>query len=534
MLVNTVLENSAQKYPDKIALVCNDERLCYKEINNKAAKFSSYLIKAGIKRHDRVAIFIDNSVESVIALFGVLKAGATFVMLSASMKPTKLNYILKNSGASFLITNANKFRIVKNSLKNTDELKHIIWCASEGKPIGLGEAKDEKAESFWESIFKENSKPNPKINSGPIDIDLSNIIYTSGSTGDPKGVMSSHYNVLSATRSISQYLEINDKDIIMNVLPFSFDYGLYQIFMTFLCGATMIIEKSFAFPYRIIEKIATEKITGFPIVPTMAALLFKIDTLSKFDFSSLRFISNTAAALPFTYIEKLQKLFPTAKVYSMYGLTECKRVSYLPPKDIDRKKDSVGIAMPNEEVFVVDEDGNEVGPDVIGELVIRGANVMQGYWKDPKTSAKVFRPGRYKGETLLYSGDLFKKDAEGYLYFVSRKDDMIKTKGERVSPKEIESVLHSMDGISEISVFGIPDEIFGQSIVAAVVLEKGKKISGKDIKKYSTQNLEPFMIPKFIEFYKEFPKSTSGKIDKKTISANYMKMFVTPNSEAIK
>jgi len=183
--------------------------------------------------------------------------------------------------------------------------------------------------------------------------------------------------------------------------------------------------------------------------------------------------------------------------------------------------------MPNEEVFVVDEDGNEVGPDVIGELVIRGANVMQGYWKDPDTTAKVFRPGRYKGETLLYSGDLFKKDNEGYLYFVSRKDDMIKTKGERVSPKEIESVLHSMEGISEISVFGIPDEIFGQSIVAAVVLEKGEKISKKDIKKYSSQNLEPFMVPKFIEFYKEFPKSTSGKIDKKIISADFIKLFAT-------
>ncbi len=377
--------------------------------------------------------------------------------------------------------------------------------------------------SLWDSVFKGNSFFKIENNVGLIDIDLSNIIYTSGSTGEPKGVMSSHYNVVSATRSIAQYLDIKESDIILNVLPFSFDYGLYQIFLTFTCGSTLIVEKSFAFPYRVLEILVKEKVTGFPIVPTMAAFLFQMENLSKFDFSSLRFLTNTAAALPFAYIKKLQALFPTALVYSMYGLTECKRVSYLPPEDIERKYDSVGIPMPNEEVFVLDENDKEVPPNTVGELVIRGANVMQGYWDDPETTAKNFKPGKYKGETLLYSGDLFRKDEEGYLYFVSRKDDMIKTKGERVSPKEIESVLYNMKGVAEIAVFGIPDELFGQAIVAAVIVKKGENIVEKDIKKYCTQNLESFMIPKYIEFYETFPKSVSGKIDKKIICTEYTK-----------
>ncbi len=523
MLINHILEKKALQHPDKIAIFCEDKKLSYKELDDKTTRLSLFLIEAGIHRNDRVAIFLDNSVESVIALFGILKAGAIFVMLSASMKATKLNYILKNSGASFLITHTNKFRVLENSLNKTDELGHIIWCTPDAKNRDAKKIKKDKIESSWESIFKRNLDFNAKKNTKTIDIDLSHIIYTSGSTGNPKGVMSSHSNTLSATRSISQYLEMNTQDIIMNVLPFSFDYGLYQIFITFINGATLIIEKSFAFPYTILEKISEQKVTGFPIVPTMAALLFKIKDLTTFDFSSLRFLSNTAAALPFNHIEKLQMLFPAAQIYSMYGLTECKRVSYLPPEDIKRKKDSVGIAMPNEEVFVVDENGKEVGPNVVGELVIRGANVMQGYWKDPETTAKVFKPGRYSGETLLYSGDFFKKDEEGYLYFISRKDDMIKTKGERVSPKEIESMLYEMTGLSEVSIFGIPDEIFGQSIVAAVVLEKDKEISQKDLRKYCAQNLEPFMVPKVFKFYKEFPKLLSGKIDKKTIFQDCIK-----------
>ena len=329
--------------------------------------------------------------------------------------------------------------------------------------------------------------------------------------------MSAHYNVVAAAKSISHYLKNKEDDIIMDLLPLSFDYGLYQILMTFLFGGTVVLERSFAYPYKAIEKLVQEKVTGFPIVPTMAAILLEMENLSKFDLSSLRYISNTAAALPVPYIKRLQNLFPHIEIYSMYGLTECKRVSYLPPNQLDQRPESVGIPIPNEEVFIFDKDGQEVEPNEVGELVVRGSNVMQGYWNDPEETARVFRPGRYIGDTLLYTGDLFKKDNDGYLYFIARKDDLIKTKGERVSPKEIENTLCEINGVLEAAVIGVPDDIFGQAVKAFIVTNKISDLTDRYILKYCMENLEPFMIPKYIEFRKTLPKTDSGKIDKKKL-----------------
>jgi acyl-CoA synthetase (AMP-forming)/AMP-acid ligase II len=350
-----------------------------------------------------------------------------------------------------------------------------------------------------------------------IDLDLATIIYTSGSTGDPKGVMSAHYNVVSAATSIITYLENAEADIILNALPLSFDYGLYQVLMAFMFGGTVVLEKSFLYPYRVLENLVQEKVSGFPIVPTMAAMILQMEKLRAFDFSNLRYISNTAAVLPVPYIRKLQALFPKTKIYSMYGLTECKRVSYLPPEELENRPDSVGIPIPNTEVCVVDESGNEVGPNVVGELVVRGSNVMQGYWDSPEETALCFKPGKYRGDSLLYTGDFFRRDEDGFLYFVGRKDDMIKTRGERVSPKEIENCLCEFDGVSESVVIGVPDDIFGQAIKAFIVFNHKHKITEKQILKYCQQNLEPFMVPKYVEFCDGFKKTASGKIDKKVL-----------------
>jgi len=519
MLVNHFLENSAARLPDKVALICGDERLTYRGINQRADQLAAALIDMGVKRQDRVIIFMDNSAESVISLFGILKAGAIFIMVSATMKAKKLNYILKDSGAKALITHSNKMRIIHEAIADARELQHII-C--------VGDIPSSVSMLLWDDLLSAISDQRsavsgqlpamsyePRAMSCAIDIDLATIIYTSGSTGEPKGVMSAHCNMVAVARSITQYIGNVEDDIIMDVLPLSFDYGLYQVLMAFLFGGTVVLEKSFLYPYKILEKVVEEKVTGFPLVPTMAALLLQMEDLSKFDFSSLRYMSNTAAALPVAYIRKLQSLFPHVKIFSMYGLTECKRVSYLPPEQLDKRPESVGIAIPNEEVFVLDENGNEVPPGQVGELVIRGSNVMQGYWNSPEETAKRYRPGRYLGERLLYSGDLFRRDEEGYLYFVARKDDMIKTKGERVSPKEIENALCELEGVAECAVIGVPDDISGQLIKAFVVREKGNTIKEQDVIKYCSKNLEPFMVPKYVEFIESFPKSPSGKIDKK-------------------
>ena len=539
MLVQHFLEHSAARLPNKVALICDGKRLTYSEINQQADQLASALMGLGIKRQDRVVIFMDNSAESVISLFGILKAGAIFIMVSATMKAKKLNYILKDSGARVLITNANKARIIHEALDGASGLEHVLWVGSIPAVIGPSSV----SMHLWNGLLSPNSDLRPFTlstvegltsvsspsassaavlkrsapNAVCIDIDLAAIIYTSGSTGEPKGVMSAHYNMVAAAKSITQYIGNVEEDIIMDVLPLSFDYGLYQVLMAFLFGGTVVLEKSFLYPYRILEKVVEEKVTGFPLVPTMAALLLQMEDLSKFNFSPLRYMTNTAAALPVAYIRKLQSIFPQVKIFSMYGLTECKRVSYLPPDQVDKRPDSVGIPIPNEEVFVVDGNGNEVPPGEVGELVIRGSNVMQGYWNAPEETAKRYRPGRYRGEALLYSGDLFRRDEEGYLYFVARKDDMIKTKGERVSPKEIENALCELEGVAEAAVIGVPDEIFGQAIKAFVVRKKGAGLKEKDVVGYCTKNLESFMVPKYVEFMDSFPKSPSGKIDKKQL-----------------
>lgn len=515
MLVHHFLEKSARRFPDKHALIFSEERLTYKQINTLTDSLASNLRKLGVNPQDRIAIFLDNSVESVISIFGILKAGAIFVLLNPALKSKKLNYILRDSGASVFITHRNKVRIVKEALNDLPDLDHIVWV--DKKPSFLSKNSLPINHYTWRNLLVSQEfcfMPPASV----IDIDLATIIYTSGSTGEPKGVMSAHYNIVTAARSITQYLENKENDIIIDCLPLSFDYGLYQIIMAFMFGGTVVLEKSFAYPTKILQKISAEKVTGFPIVPTMAAILLQMSDLKKFDLSSLRYISNTAAALPVSHIRKLQELLPHVKIYSMYGLTECKRVSYLPPEELTKRPESVGIPMPNTDVFIIDENGKRVGPGVIGELVVRGSNVMQGYWNAPDETARTFKPGRYPGERLLYTGDYFKMDSDGFLYFIARKDELIKTKGERVSPKEIENVLCEIEEVADAAVVGVPDEIAGQAIKAYIVLKQEASLNKEEILKHCVKNLEPFMVPKYIEFMQELPKSPSGKIDKKRLS----------------
>jgi len=247
-------------------------------------------------------------------------------------------------------------------------------------------------------------------------------------------------------------------------------------------------------------------------------LLLQMD-LSKYTFPNLRYVTNTAAALPVEHIRKLRALFPQAKLYSMYGLTECKRVSYLAPEQVDIRPTSVGRGMPNEEVYIVDEYGSRVAPGVAGELVIRGANVMKGYWELPEETARCLKPGPLPEEKVLYSGDLFRADEEGYLYFIGRKDDIIKTRGEKVSPREVEDVIYAMDGVTEVAVIGVPDPILGNAIKAVLALRPGAQITRQDVLRHCSSRLEDFMMPRIVEFRASLPKTESGKISKRMIAS---------------
>ncbi len=287
--------------------------------------------------------------------------------------------------------------------------------------------------------------------------------------------MSDHSNVDFASSSIMQYLENTEDDVVIDLLPLSFDYGLYQLLMVFKFGGTLILEKGFLFPAHILKRIEQEKVTGFPGVPTLFALLVQID-LSAYNLRSIRYLTNTAAALPVNHILQIRNLFPWARLFSMYGLTETKRTLYLPPEELNRRPASVGLAIPGTEVWVEDEEGNRLGPGKIGELVVRGRHVMRGYWNDPEMTALRYHPGPIPGERLCYTGDLFQMDEEGFFFFVARKDDIIKSRGEKVSPLEVERVLYDIDGVIEAAVIGVPDPVLGQAIKAFVV------IAGREIR----------------------------------------------------
>ncbi len=502
MLVQEFLENSADRTPDKVGLICDGHRLTYAEIEAQANRLGNGLTAFGLERGERVALYLPNSVELVIGIFGALKAGGVFVVVNHSTKYRKLAYILNNCQASALVASSRKADWAERLSKEVPSLKATV----------LAPQSPEKSQDFlsFEAIQEHYSSERPhKIN---IDRDLAGLIYTSGSTGDPKGVMSDHSNVAFAASSIIEYLENTENDIVINVLPLSFDYGLYQLLMVFKFGGTLVLEKGFNYPAAILKRMEGEQVTGFPGVPTIFAVLLQMD-LSRYDLSSLRYLTNTAAALPPSHITQLREKFPWATLYSMYGLTETKRTLYLPPDQLDQRPGSVGIAIPGTEVWIEDEEGRRLGPGQVGELVVRGRHVMRGYWGDPEATAARYRSGPIAGERVCYTGDLFTMDEEGFMYFVSRKDDIIKSRGEKVAPKEVENVLYGLKGVREAAVIGIPDPILGQAIKAFVVTD-GTNLSEADVLAHCRANLEDLMIPKYVAFCQELPRTSSGKIKK--------------------
>jgi len=501
MLVHDFLERSAERYPDKEAIICDDRRVTYAQIEAWSNQLAHALIRRGIGRGDRVALFLDNSIEAAVGIFGVLKAGGAFVVINSLVRKDKLAYMLNDCAAKALVTHNKYLPMVQESVRSVEAVGSLLVN-------GLQEA-DGIAEPLYATMDAECDTPPA---AGCIDMDLSSIMYTSGSTGFPKGVIMLHRNMVSASTSVITYLENVHEDILLNVLSLAFSYGLYQLLMSVQLGMTLVLEKSFAYPQRVIEHMERERPTGFPGVPTVFAVLLRQKDIEERDFSSVRYLTNAGAALPPSYIPRLERVFPNARLFSMYGQTECKRTLYLRPEDLAARPTSVGKAIPNEEVWIVKEDGQPAAPGEVGELVVRGSNVMQGYWDKPEETAATLRPGKYPWETVLYTGDLFKMDEEGYLYFVARKDDIIKSRGEKVSPKEVEAAIHEIDGVAEVAVVGVDDEILGQAIKAYVVTGNGFTVTAKQVLAHCRSRLEAFMVPKYIEFLDELPKTVTGKV----------------------
>jgi amino acid adenylation domain-containing protein len=511
-LLHDYLIHSASRLGEKVALVCGGQRVTYGELDVRSNAVANHLAEAGVARGDRVMIFADNTVETVVAFWAVLKANAVVCIVNPLTKSDKLGYLLNDCRPTALITDRHLHSIFSEPARNCPSLLRVIVS---GPADSAGLAGLPHAVCWDEAVAAGGSTPPARRS---IDVDLAAIIYTSGSTGEPKGVMLTHRNMITACTSVASYLAVGEDDVILNVLPLAFDYGMYQMIMAFRTGARLVLERSFAFPAQILGLIKEERVTGFPGVPTIFAALSELKSLKDHDFSSIRYVTNTAAALPLKHILMLQDLFSGARIYSMYGLTECKRCTYLPPEDLERKPLSVGIAIPNTEMWIVDEDDRRVGPDVVGQLVIRGATVMKGYWGKPEATARKLKPGPLPGEQVLYTGDYCRMDVEGYLYFVGRGDEIIKSRGEKVAPKEVENVLMDIPGVREAAVIGVPDELLGQAVKAFVVMEQGRMISEKQLQKECQKRLENFMVPKSIVLVPSLPMTDTGKLKKTALS----------------
>lgn len=513
MQLETFLEASFRAHPDKTAVVCGARRYSYRDLEEQSNILAHGLIDVGVERGDRVAICLDNSIEAVISVFAALKVGAVFVMINPTTKAEKLTFVLQNSESRVLLASGQKLEELRAHEPSLPEMKAAIRVGRSAEPRGVAGT----AVIPWTDLLEQHAPSVSPPAKRCIDIDLAALIYTSGSTGNPKGVMLTHQNMVAAATSITTYLDNRSDDVILNVLPLSFDYGLYQVLMATKIGGTVVLEKSFAYPHATLQRLVSENVTGFPIVPTMSAILLQMD-LSVYRCESLRYLTNTGAALPTEHITRLRQAFPAVRLYSMFGLTECKRVSYLPPEQLDRRPTSVGKAMPNVEVHIVDEQGRSLPPGEVGELVVRGANVMRGYWKLPEETNRMLRPGPIPGERVLHTGDLFRMDEEGYLYWTGRRDDIIKSRGEKVSPKEVENVLYSLSGVAMAAVIGVPDSVLGQAVKAVISLREGAHLSEQDVLRHCAWHLEDFMVPKVVEFRDQLPRTPTGKIDKRQLA----------------
>ncbi|MHB1950479.1 MAG: class I adenylate-forming enzyme family protein [Acidiferrobacteraceae bacterium] len=510
MLLHETLVKTAQRVPEDEALVAGGRRYRYGQILVMVERISALLQEKGVRPGDRVAIMLPNGVEAVVACYAAMKAGAIFMPLSPLIKRDRLEYILRDAEPAGLVTDEHGLRTYRSLMSGIPSVQVTILCGNRGEDVDA-----EHVVPFERAVLDPRAEAaGPVLSPHRIDQDLAAIIYTSGSTGHPKGVMLTHLNILSASSSIIEYLGLAATDNILCVLPLSFDYGLYQVLMAFRLGARVTLARSLAFPADVLETMALERVTVLPGVPTAFSILLRTECPEKLDLGALRIITNTGAALSRTQIDGIRRAFPGARLFSMYGLTECKRVSYLPPEELDRRPDSVGRGMPNQEVYLVDDAGRRLAPGSVGELVIRGSHVMRGYWRKPRETAACLRPGPYPGESVLHSGDLFRTDEEGYLYFVGRRDDMIKSGGEKVSPKEVENVLYALEGVAEAAVIGVADGLLGQAVKAFVVLDAGVHLTERDVLRHCAARLEPHGLPRYIEFVRSLPHTDTGKVAK--------------------
>jgi len=505
--VDELIVEAARRRADAPALTFGDATTSYAELRDRTLAFAGGLAELGLEPGERVAIYLDKRIETVVALFGASAAGGVFVPVNPLLKAPQVAHIVRDCEVRVLVTSPERLALVAAELAGCPSVEHVVVVGD------AGDSPPEVANLHrWDAVQDDRAPAARRI-----DVDVAAILYTSGSTGRPKGVVLSHRNLLVGGQSVSQYLRNGAGDRILAALPLSFDAGLSQLTTAFTVGAHVVLV-NYLLPADVVRLCAEHAVTGLTCVPPLWIQLADQEWPAEAT-ASMRYFANTGGRMPRATLDRLRAIFPGAEPFLMYGLTEAFRSTYLDPAEVDRRPDSIGKAIPNAEVLVVREDGSECGPGEEGELVHRGALVALGYWNDPERTAARFRPAPGRDgavcatETAVFSGDLVKRDADGFLYFVGRRDEMIKTSGYRVSPTEVEEVAHATGLVGDAVALGVDDERLGQRIVLAASPANGR-LDPDELLAELRRRLPLFMVPKRVVARPSLPRSPNGKLDR--------------------
>ena len=503
------------------ALTYGKHTLSYGELQNAVNGFASGLLSLGLQRGERVAIYLEKRFETVIASFGAPAAGGVFVPLNPLLKAGQVAYILRDCNVRVLVTSPERLALLQETLPACHDLRHVVVVDSTATPI----------EAFntcrWSDVLEQPAAAGHRV----IDTDMVSILYTSGSTGKPKGVILSHRNMVAGAKSVASYLGNAADDTLLAALPLSFDAGFSQLTTAFHAGARVVL-LNYLMPRDVIKAIEREKVTGLTAVPPLYIQLTQ-QTWPESISEHLRYFANTGGRMPQETLQALRRHLPKAQPFLMYGLTEAFRSTYLPPSEVDQRPDSIGKAIPNAEILVLREDGSPCAPNEPGELVHRGALVGMGYWNDPEKTAERYKPlpvhapGREAGlvlpEIAVFSGDTVRMDEAGFLYFIGRRDEMMKTSGYRVSPTEVEEILYATRMIGECVAFGVDDDRLGQAIQVIATPPANGELDVTVLLAKCRTRMPAYMVPTSIEVQPgPLPRNPNGKIDRKSLSTAWL------------
>lgn len=517
-LLHDLIGASAARAPEAPALTYGAETLRYADLQDRTQRFAAGLLALGVQRGERVAIFLEKRFETVVASFGAPAAGAVFVPINPLLKPPQVAFVCADCNVRVLVTSPERLAALAEVLHALPDLRAVVLTDG-AAPEGLA-WPPRLALVAWSALLQAAPRPGHRV----IDTDMLAILYTSGSTGRPKGVVLSHRNMVAGAKSVASYLGNHAGDTLLAALPLSFDAGFSQLTTAFHSGARVVL-LNYLLPRDVLKAMERERVTGLTAVPPLYIQLSGLDWPAAVG-AHLRYFANTGGRMPRETLNALRQRVPRAQPFLMYGLTEAFRSTYLPPEEVDRRPDSIGKAIPNAEILVLREDGSECAPDEPGELVHRGALVGLGYWGDPEKTAERYKPlpGREAGlqlpEYAVFSGDTVRRDAEGFLYFIGRRDEMIKTSGYRVSPNEVEEVLYATRLVGECVAFGAEHPTLGQAIqVIATAPDGSAAVDVAAVLAECRRRMPAYMVPAGVEpAAGPLPRNPNGKIDRKLLS----------------